>query len=100
MMIRPAHRGDVQMMHCPPRQVLAVLFDLDNTLAERDHAFLAWANWLAQERLDLKQEQAIVEAITALVALDADGHRPKEEMFSTLKARFAFSLEKQLLGVA
>ncbi len=68
--------------------VNAVLFDLDNTLAERDRAFLAWARWFAQERLGLAQHSAIDDAVTALITLDAEGRTPKDVMFSTLKDRY------------
>lgn len=68
--------------------VNAVLFDLDNTLADRDEAFRAWARWFAQERLGLGHRPAIEEAVTALIALDADGRTPKDLMFSTLKDRY------------
>ena len=35
-------------MSIPSRRIVsAVLFDLDNTLADRDQAFLTWAGWFA-----------------------------------------------------
>lgn len=68
--------------------VNAVLFDLDNTLADRDEAFRAWARWFAQGRLGLAHHLTIEEAVTGLIALDADGRTPKDVMFSTLKGRY------------
>ena len=88
--------------------VTAVLFDLDNTLADRDGAFRAWARWVAHERLGLNDLPAIDEAVTALIALDADGRTPKNLLFSTLKDRYphltedvnglAAAFRQQLLG--
>jgi putative hydrolase of the HAD superfamily len=90
------------------RPVRAVLFDLDNTLADRDRAFLVWAGWFAQERLGLLGQHAIDEAVTELITLDAEGRTPKELMFSTLKNRYphlteditdlAAAFREQLLG--
>jgi putative hydrolase of the HAD superfamily len=63
----------------------AVLFDLDNTLADRERAFLDWARRFAQERLGLEQTAAIDAAVARLIALDADGRAPKDALFSTVK---------------
>jgi putative hydrolase of the HAD superfamily len=68
--------------------VNAVLFDLDNTLADRDEAFRAWARWFTQKHLDLVDQQGVDEAIAELIALDADGRTSKDVMFSTLKDRY------------
>lgn len=71
-----------------PIAVAAVLFDLDNTLADRDHAFLAWSHWFAQDRLGLVHPEAITEAITLLTELDGGGHTPKHQLFATVKAHY------------
>jgi putative hydrolase of the HAD superfamily len=68
--------------------VNAVLFDLDNTLADRDQAFRAWARWFAQEHLRLEHRQAIEEVVGGLITLDAEGRTPKDLMFATLKDRY------------
>jgi putative hydrolase of the HAD superfamily len=67
--------------------VRAVLFDLDNTLADRDSAFAAWARWFARERLGLSDGVSIAEIVTDLIALDAGGRAPKDAMFRALKER-------------
>ncbi len=71
------------------RAANALLFDLDNTLADRDRAFAAWARWFVRERLSLADNVAIEEAVAALVVLDAGGHMPKEAIFRALKERHA-----------
>ena len=70
------------------RPVRAVLFDLDNTLADRDRAFRAWACWFTQHHCCLVDQQAIDEAVAALISLDADGRTPKDVLFSTVKDRY------------
>ncbi len=71
------------------RAANAVLFDLDNTLADRDRAFAAWARWFVRERLGLADDVAIEEAVAALVVRDAGGHMAKEAIFRALKERHA-----------
>jgi putative hydrolase of the HAD superfamily len=66
----------------------AVLFDLDNTLADRERAFLEWARWFARERLGLDDPAAIGAAVAWLVALDADGYAPKNLMFTSVKGQY------------
>lgn len=69
-------------------RVGAVLFDLDNTLIDRDRAFLEWARWFARARLDLHDDQSASEAIALIVSLDASGHGPKEILFQRLRERY------------
>ena len=86
----------------------AVLFDLDNTLADRDGAFLAWARWFARAHLGLRRRQAIDEAVAVLTAIDADGRTAKQELFSAVRDRYpslsedvdilAATFRQQLLG--
>ena len=60
-----------------------LLLDLDNTLADREGAFLAWAQtkvdqWAPNDR----------GAIAYLVEHDEDGFRPRHEFFSAVRTRF------------
>lgn len=60
-----------------------LLLDLDNTLADRERAFLTWARdkvekWAPHER----------GAVAYLIAQDDDGLRPRHEFFSALRQRF------------
>jgi len=61
-----------------------VLFDLDNTLVDRDAAFRLWAGEFAAGR------GLPADAVDRLVALDGDGFTPREEVFA--RARESFSL--------
>lgn len=65
-------------------QIKAVLFDLDNTLMDRDWTFRRFAEQLVRECLRVsepEEQQAIVEY---MIESDADGYRPKEGFFREL----------------
>ncbi len=60
-----------------------LLLDLDNTLADRERAFAAWAQtkveaWAPDER----------DAVAYLIEQDDDGIRPRHEFFSAVRERF------------
>jgi HAD superfamily hydrolase (TIGR01509 family) len=59
-----------------------VLFDLDNTLADRVTAFDRWARSFVQENgID-------TNALDWLLHADADGFRPREDFLGEVRARF------------
>ena len=60
-----------------------LLLDLDNTLADRERAFLAWAQAKTRE-----WAPGDPDAVAYLVEQDADGMRARDEFFSALTARF------------
>jgi len=60
-----------------------LLLDLDNTLADRERAFLAWAQAKMRE-----WAPGDPDAVAYLVEQDADGMRARDEFFSALAARF------------
>jgi len=66
----------------------AVLFDLDNTLYDRDETFLGWARWFVRERLGLHEDSAARETVDRLVTLDAGGYRSRDEFFRWVKQRY------------
>lgn len=66
----------------------AVLSDLDNTLFDRDQAFLAWAGAFVRTRLARLDDVRQREALALLVALDAHGYGSKEAMFARLKETY------------
>ncbi|MDQ3695982.1 MAG: HAD family hydrolase [Chloroflexota bacterium] len=68
--------------------VRGVLFDLDNTLVDRDPVFLAYAAWFARERLGLREEAEHRVAVDLLVTLDAGGYGLKPAMFAAIQARY------------
>lgn len=59
-----------------------VLFDLDNTLVDRQGAFVRWCASFVIER-DLP-----VDALEALVQFDGDGFASREDVFSCLKEAY------------
>jgi FMN phosphatase YigB (HAD superfamily) len=61
-------------------------FDLDNTLIDRDGAFLAWARW-SVERAGLG-----ADAVDWLVAHDNGGFTPRDELFTRFRERFGVAV--------
>ncbi len=59
-----------------------VLFDLDNTLADREAAFRRWAESFALEH-DLDRS-----AVEFLCAGDGDGYVPRDELFASVRDRY------------
>lgn len=70
------------------QSVRGVLFDLDNTLLDRDRTFLAWARWFVHERLHLEGDEERSRAVDLLVELDAKGYGSKQTLFETMKNRY------------
>jgi FMN phosphatase YigB (HAD superfamily) len=71
-----------------------VLFDLDNTLIDRDRAFHQWARqFLATRNLDPAE-------LPWLVSVDADGKASRPAFFRALKARFELPESEESLVVA
>ena len=68
--------------------VSAVLFDLDNTLTDRDAGFASWSAWFARERLGLQEPAAVDEAVAILLDLDGGGYTPRDVLFQAVKARY------------
>lgn len=62
-------------------------FDLDNTLIDRDGAFLAWAEWWGE------REGLGAEGVEWLLAHDAGGFRARAELFAGVKELFGLSAE-------
>jgi FMN phosphatase YigB (HAD superfamily) len=58
------------------------LFDLDNTLLDREVAFARWA------RTFCMANRLPDEAHAWLVAADGDGFRPREEVFAAVRSRY------------
>jgi putative hydrolase of the HAD superfamily len=67
-----------------PFPVSAVLFDLDNTLFDRDAAFRAWATACIRPWFDGTTGEW-AEALECLIALDNHGVGAKPAMFAALK---------------
>ena len=56
-----------------------LLLDLDNTLADREGAFLAWANVKAREWAPTEPD-----VVDYLVRQDDDGMRPRHEFLAAI----------------
>ncbi|MGG6311235.1 HAD family hydrolase [Paenibacillus macerans] len=65
-------------------QLKAVLFDLDNTLMDRDYTFRHFARQLVRECLVPMEEAQQDRLVTEMIESDADGYRPKEGFFLEL----------------
>src|SRR5215217_703345 len=65
--------------------IKGVLFDLDNTLLDRNRVFAAWARWFARERLRCEIEAEVEECVSFLVGVDAGGYAPRSAVFQRLK---------------
>lgn len=62
-----------------------VLFDLDNTLADREAAFRRWAEWFVAEH------HLAPSAVDWLCIEDGDGFRPRDELFAALRDRYGIA---------
>ena len=63
-----------------------LLLDLDDTLADREAAFLLWARSKAKQWAPNQPD-----AVAFLVEQDADGYRGRDEFFASLAERFGVS---------
>jgi putative hydrolase of the HAD superfamily len=75
------------------RVIAAVLFDLDNTLFDRDLVFAAWARTFVRERLGLIEEDEVEEAIRVIVEIDASGYVSRTAFLRALNNRYAVLTE-------
>jgi putative hydrolase of the HAD superfamily len=65
-----------------PHTLPVALFDLDDTLIDREAAFRRWAVWFCREHnLD-------GDAVEALCVADGFGYTPRDQMFATFHAQF------------
>jgi putative hydrolase of the HAD superfamily len=67
--------------------IKGVLFDLDNTLLDRNRVFAAWARWFACERLLCANDAEVEECATFLIEVDAGGYTLRNVVFERLKER-------------
>ena len=68
--------------------IRAVLFDLDNTLYDRDLAFETWARNFIAEHFTSESETQRADVLAQIVILDDKGYRPKTAMFADFKALY------------
>lgn len=72
----------------PLSKVQAVLFDLDNTLYDRDLAFAMWARAFVAEQFAAEAEPLRAEALQQLITLDDHGYVTKQVLFTQAKALY------------
>jgi putative hydrolase of the HAD superfamily len=66
------------------KEVQALIFDLDNTLMDRDYTFRSFSTQFVQDflgHLEPKEAQAVIED---MILRDADGYRDKDGFFAEL----------------
>lgn len=74
----------------------AILFDLDNTLMDRDWTFREFAKQLVCERLSVKDQEEIDRIVAYMIESDADGYRPKEGFFRELIDTLPWSVKPDI----
>ncbi len=67
------------------------LFDLDNTLLNREEAFALWT------RQFLVSHELGEDALPIIERLDADGHTPREQFFSESRTQLGVTTSIQKL---
>jgi putative hydrolase of the HAD superfamily len=67
-----------------PEQIAAVLFDLDDTLYDRDKAFRNWAAWFVRNQLLIEDELRHTAVVEGMVRLDVHGYGPREALFTKI----------------
>lgn len=68
--------------------IAGVLFDLDNTLIDRDLAFASWARHFAVSTLLVCDEIEMQRVVAQLTELDASGYGAKPAMFEAIRATY------------
>ncbi len=69
-----------------PHKITGILFDLDDTLFDRDKAFLSWTESFVRTNLTIQDDNLhYSEAIKSIVSLDAHGYAPRATLFSNIK---------------
>ncbi|SET38985.1 HAD family hydrolase [Paenibacillus sp. NFR01] len=61
-----------------------LLFDLDNTLMDRDATFRSFASQFVKELLSHLPQEAAEQALEEMIVRDADGYRDKDGYFAEL----------------
>ena len=65
--------------------IQGVLFDLDNTLFDRDRAFQLWASDFVERRFPAESMESRSQIVRKLVEVDAHGYVTKHVLFQRSK---------------
>jgi len=71
-----------------PPSVKGILFDLDNTLYDRDLAFNKWARGFVDEQFSCESEHHRAQVLMQIIAIDAHGYVTKHTLFTEVKALY------------
>lgn len=84
--MHPSHHvsGEIHL----PYRTTALLFDLDDTLFDREKAFHRWATAFAQTHFPLEKGSSFQEALDLLVSLDAHGYTPRKRLFGEFQQTY------------
>ncbi len=77
--------GVISVGRLASHPIAGALFDLDNTLWDRDDAFRRWATAFVEAQLPHAGAEERAAAVDRLVVLDAHGHGSKPAMFAAFK---------------
>ncbi|WP_410510941.1 HAD family hydrolase [Paenibacillus sp. BR2-3] len=66
------------------KEVQALLFDLDNTLMDRDHTFRSFCTQFVQDILGHLEPDSAQKVVEDMIVRDADGYRDKDGFFEEL----------------
>lgn len=66
------------------KEVQALLFDLDNTLMDRDHTFRSFCVQFVEDLLGHLEPDTVQEVVEDMITRDADGYRDKDGYFLEL----------------
>lgn len=79
--------------------IKGLLFDLDNTLMDRDWTFREFSRQLVREKLSEQDPGKLEEIVEYMIDSDADGYRPKDGFFMELIDRLPWSSKPELSQV-
>ncbi|MBW4080373.1 HAD family hydrolase [Paenibacillus sp. S150] len=66
------------------KKVQALLFDLDNTLMDRDHTFRSFSKKFVQDFMGHLEPEEAERVVRDIIVRDADGYRDKDGFFAEL----------------
>ncbi|MDQ0193324.1 HAD family hydrolase [Paenibacillus wynnii] len=66
------------------KEVQAIIFDLDNTLMDRDYTFRSFSTQFVQDLLGHLEPEAAEQVVEEMILRDADGYRDKDGFFEEL----------------
>ncbi|WP_322904066.1 HAD family hydrolase [Paenibacillus campi] len=89
--LRQKHDGQQPAVGALDAPIKAVIFDLDNTLMDRDYAFRAFSERLVRDYFGHVDQQLARDIIGYLRITDADGYREKRGFFAELTERLPWS---------